>query len=80
MLTILEILQLGDHKKPDQGLSCDSRRYHCCPQDLGHEHCGAKRKDHTEQTEYSGKRLCENYHGLTEATQGSVTNTRHFLC
>ena len=35
-------------------------------------------KDHSEQTEYSGKRLCENSHGLNEATQVRVPNARHF--
>ena len=59
-------------------MSCDSRRRRCCTQDLGEEYCGAKSKDHSEQTEYSGKRLCENSYGLTEVTQGSVPNARHF--
>ena len=80
MLPILEILQLGDQKQPDQGMSCDSIRRRCCPQDLGQEHYGAKRKDHSEQTEYSGKTLCENSYVLTEATQGSVPNARHIFC
>ena len=47
---------------------------------MGQEHCGAKRKDHLKQTEYSGMRLYENSHGLTEDTQGCVPNARHFLC
>ena len=70
---------MGDKKQPDQVLSCDSIRHRCFPQYLGQEHCGAKRKDHLEQTEYSGKRLCENSNGLTEGTQGSVPNARHFF-
>ena len=79
MLPILEIVQLGDQKQPDQGLSCDIRRRRCCPQYLGQERCGAKRKDHSEQTKYSGKRLCEFFYGLTETTQGSALNARHFF-
>ena len=78
MLTILEILQVGDHNQPYQGLSCDSRRRLCFPQYLMQEHCGAKGKDHSEQTKYSVKRLCENSYGLTETTQGTVLNPRHF--
>ena len=68
-----------DQKQPDQGLSCNSRRRQCFPQDLVQEHFEAKGKDHLDQTEYSGKRLCENSYGLNEATQGSVLNARHFL-
>ena len=79
MLPILEIIQVVDQKQPDQVLSCYNRRRQCCPQDLWQEHCGAKGKYHSEQTEYSGKRLCENSYVLTEATQGSVLNNRHFF-
>ena len=79
MLPILEILQVGDQKQPDQVLSYVSRRRQCSPQDLGQEHCGAKGKYQSEKIKYSDKRLCENSYGLTEATQGSVLNPRHFF-
>jgi hypothetical protein len=44
----------GDSEQPNQGLSRNGPRCRC-PQDLGEDHCGIKRKDHAEQTQPSGK-------------------------
>ena len=77
MLPILERLQVGDQKQSYQGLYYDIRRRRFWPQYLGQNNCGAKWKDHSEKTKYSGRRLCEDSCWLAEATQVSVLNVRH---
>ena len=59
---------------PSVGVGCRRRL-----KSLGERHCCTKKKNHLEQTEYSGQGSIENPRADNEATQSGVPDMQFFL-
>jgi hypothetical protein len=70
---------LGNPKQSDQELSGDSPRRRGCRQNLGQEHRGAKREDHTEQVASGGSGLFKSPYGIDKSTQRDFSDNRYLF-